>query len=307
MATDILTGHSQAPAPSSLWARLTHEYWLRCWLLLPTVIVLLALSVYPLLYSLYLSLFSLRFNQYTYIGLGNYGRLFSDAMFWGSIRTTLLFATGVVPVELVLGLALALLLTEEVRFRSFYRTTLMIPMVLAPVVVGLIFRLLYNNEFGLPNYILENVLHLPGVDWLGSPDVSLISIMLMDLWQWTPFMFLVLLAGLQSIPVDLYEAARVDGASYWQSLIRITLPMLRPTIMVGLLVRTMDALRIFDQVFVTTQGGPGTSTEVVSFFIYKTAFKFTQITYAATLIMVVLLITLVISSLYVWLLRSQTE
>jgi multiple sugar transport system permease protein len=221
-----------------------------------------------------------------------------------SVKTTLIFAAAVVPTELVLGMILALLLNEELRFRSLYRTALIIPMVLAPVVVGILFRLLYNIDFGLPNYLLENVFHLPRIDWFGNPNLSLVAIMTMDIWQWTPFMFLVLLAGLQSIPVDLYEAARVDGASAWQSFWRITLPLLRSTILIGLLVRTMDALRIFDQVYVTTQGGPGTSTEVVSFYIYKEAFKFTHITYAAALVIVLLLITLVISVFYVRLLRS---
>ena len=306
-ATEILPGTKEAVNRPSLLSQLTGDRWLRWWLIVPTALILIVLSVYPLLYSLYLSLFNLRFNRYTYIGLGNYEHLLGDDAFGGSVRTTLIFAAGVVPVELLLGLGLALLLTEEVRFRTFYRTALIMPMILAPVVVGLIFRLIYSNDFGIPNYIMERMLHLPHVNWLGDPNVSLISIMLMDIWQWTPFMFLVLLAGLQGIPVDLYEAARVDGASYGQSFLRITLPMLRPTILIALLVRTMDALRIFDQVFVTTQGGPGTSTEVVSFYIYKTAFKFTQITYAASLIIVVLLLTLVISTVYIWLLRSQSE
>jgi multiple sugar transport system permease protein len=304
MLTEATPAASVAVTHYSLWTRLTHDRWLKYWLLLPTVGILLVLSAYPLLYSLYLSLFNYRLNKYTFIGLANYQQMFQDTLFWGSVKTTLIFTAVVVPTELVLGLLLALLLNEELRFRGIYRTALIIPMVLAPVVVGILFRLLYNIDFGLPNYLLENVFHLARIDWFGNSDLSLVAIMTMDIWQWTPFMFLVLLAGLQSIPVDLYEAARVDGASAWQSFWRITLPLLRPTVMVGLLVRSMDALRIFDQVFVTTQGGPGTSTEVVSFFIYKQAFKFTHITYAAALVMVLLVITLFISVFYVRLLRS---
>jgi multiple sugar transport system permease protein len=284
---------------SSLWIELGRDRWLRFFLLLPAVVVLLVFSVYPFLYSLYSSLYNYRFGQFTtFAGLGNYEKMLGDRAFWGSIGTTLLFTVAVVPVELIIGLTLALLLTENVRLRTFYRTAFIIPMVLAPVVVGIIFRLLYNNEFGLPNYILQQVLNLR-VDWLGNSSLALPSIMLMDIWQWTPFMFLVLLAGLQAIPVDLFEAARVDGATYWKSLRFIILPLLRPTILVALLVRTMDALRIFDQVYVTTQGGPGTSTEVVSFYIYKTAFKFSQFTYAASLLVVLMVITLIISVLYI--------
>jgi multiple sugar transport system permease protein len=292
----------------SLWTRLGQDRWLRFWLLIPTVLILLLLSVYPLIYAAYISLFNYRFGKLTnFIGLGNYQKLLGDVLFWESIKVTLIFAAVVVVVEFVLGLILALLLTEEVRFRTFYRTALIIPMVLAPVVVGIIFRLLYDTEFGLPDYIVKNVLHMPIVDWLGNPNLSLFSLMLMDIWQWTPFMFIVLLAGLQSIPLDLYEAARVDGATFWQEFVSITLPMLRPTILVALLVRTMDAMRLFDQVFVLTQGGPGTTTEVLSFHIYQTAFKFTQLTYGAALLMVVLVITLIISTIYIRLLRSQSE
>jgi multiple sugar transport system permease protein len=291
----------------ALWTELGRDRWLRFTLLLPAVIVLLMFSVYPFLYSLYSSLYNYRFGQFTtFAGLGNYERMFADGAFWGSVATTLLFTVVVVPAELILGLALALILVEDVRFRAFYRTAFIIPMVLAPVVVGIIFRLLYNNEFGLPNYILESVLHLPRADWLGNSSLALPGIMFMDIWQWTPFMFLVLLAGLQAIPVDLIEAGRVDGATYLKSLRYVVLPLLRPTMLVALLVRTMDALRIFDQVYVTTQGGPGTSTEVVSFYIYKTAFKFSQITYAAALLVVLMIITLIISVLYIRVMNVST-
>jgi|SRR5581483_1234800 multiple sugar transport system permease protein len=284
----------------SLWAKLGQDRWLRFTLLLPAVIVLVVFSVYPLLYSLYTSLWNYRFGKFTtFAGLDNYQHMFSDGAFWNSIGTTLIFTGVVVPTELVLGLLLALILVEDVRFRTLYRTAYIIPMVLAPVVVGIIFRLLYNTEFGLPNYILGELLHLPRPDWFGNPQLALPSVMVMDIWQWTPFMFLVLLAGLQTIPLDLLEAARVDGASYWTSLRYITLPLLRPTILVALLVRTMDALRLFDQVYVTTLGGPGTATEVVSFFVYKVAFKFSQMSYAAALLIVLLVITLIISTLYI--------
>jgi multiple sugar transport system permease protein len=309
MSTNVYTTRdTRSPGLRWLWERMGDERWLRFLLLLPAVLLLIVFSVYPLLYSLYTSLFNYRFGQLTtFAGFANYQSMFTDAAFWGSIGTTLFFAAIVVPFELLLGLGLALILVEDVRFRSIYRTVFIIPMVLAPVVVGIIFRLIYDSEFGMPNYILENILHLPRADWLGSPALALPSIMLMDIWQWTPFMFIVLLAGLQAIPVDLLEAARVDGATYLQTLRRIILPLLRPTILVALLVRTMDAIRLFDQIYVTTQGGPGTSTEVVSFYIYKTAFKFSKMTYASALLVVLLVITLIISSVYVRILNRETE
>jgi len=302
MSSTTLSSSPAGPPGSTgpFWARFGQDRWLRFTLLLPAVIMLVVFSVYPLLYSLYTSLWNYRFGQFTtFAGLDNYQRMFSDGGFWGSIGTTLVFTGGVLPAELLLGLVLALILVENVRFRAFYRTAFIIPMVVAPVVVGIIFRLLYNSEFGLPNYILGELLHLPRPDWFGNPNLALRSIMLMDIWQWTPFMFLILLAGLQTIPLDLLEAARADGATYWQSLRYVTLPLLRPTILVALLVRTMDALRLFDQVYVTTLGGPGTATEVVSFFVYKVAFKFSQLSYAAALLVVLLIITLIISTIYI--------
>lgn len=300
MSSITLPRPAAGPPGRSLWARLGQDRWLRFTLLLPAVIVLLVFSVYPLLYSLYTSLWNYRFGKFTtFAGLDNYQRMFSDGAFWNSIGTTLLFTAVVVPAELIIGLVLALILVENVRFRTLYRTAFIIPMVLAPVVVGIIFRLLYNSEFGLPNYILGDLLHLGRPDWFGNPQLALPSVMLMDIWQWTPFMFIILLAGLHTIPLDLLEAARVDGASYWTALQHITLPLLRPTILVALLVRTMDALRLFDQIYVTTLGGPGTATEVVSFFVYKVAFKFSQMSYAAALLVVLLVITLIISTLYI--------
>lgn len=295
-------------AQPNLWEKLTHDRWLRFLLLVPVVGILGVFSIYPLIYAFYTSLFN--YNKTTskittFAGIDNYLKLAQDQAFWNSVGVTLFFAAVVIIVELVVGLILALMLNEEIRFRGFYRTGLILPMVVAPVVVGIIFRLLYDFDFGLPNYILENILHLKRVDWLGNADVALYSMMIMDIWQWTSFMFLTLLAGLQAIPVDLYEAARVDGANPWQGFRFITLPMLRATMLVALLIRTMDALRFFDQVFVTTQGGPGATTEVVSFYIYKTAFRFSQPTYAAALIMVLLLITLLISIVYMRLLRTR--
>jgi multiple sugar transport system permease protein len=189
-----------------------------------------------------------------------------------------------------------------VRGGGTMRTALMQPMVLAPVVVAIVWRLLYNQESGLLNYILDNVLGLGRPSWLGDPRLAFLSMVIMDVWQWTPFMFLVLLAGLQSIPVELYEASYVDGATSLQVLWYVTLPLLSPTILVGLLVRTVDALRIFDQVFLLTQGGPGTTTEFISLFIYKAAFKFSQMGYASALLVVLFVVTIAIALAYIRLL-----
>ncbi len=296
------------PLWSGWGARLGEDRALRYLLLAPTVLLLLAFTLYPYLYALRISFYAFQYGRPTvFIGLTNYERMLADQTFWQSMARTLLFSLVVVLVELVLGLVLALLANREIRFRGAIRTALMQPMVLAPVVVAIVWRLLYNQESGLLNYILDNILHLGRASWLGDPKLAFLSIVILDVWQWTPFMFLVLLAGLQSIPVELYEAAHVDGATGLQVLGYITLPLLNPTILVGLLVRTVDALRMFDQVFLLTQGGPGTTTEFISLFLYKTAFKFSQMGYASALLLVLFVVTIVIALFYIRLLgRSGT-
>jgi multiple sugar transport system permease protein len=208
--------------------------------------------------------------------------------------------------ELGLGLALALLLDSQIRARWLWRSLFLLPMILPPVVVGVIWRLIYNPNFG----VLNGALQLFGVDttqltWLADPSVALLSIILVDVWEWTPFVFLILLAGLQAIPEEPYEAARMDGSSGWQTFRHITLPLLRPAILVAVLLRTMDLLRIFDQVFILTQGGPGGVTETISLYIYKTAFRFFDFGYAAAMSLALLLVTVVLSQIYIRLLQRR--
>lgn len=294
-------------AQASLISRLGRDKFLRFWLLAPTVLLLLGFTIYPYIYAVRISLYAFQYGRpIKYIGLTNYSRMLHDAAFWESMLRTVGFTVLVVLVELVLGLGLALLANRELHARGLIRTALILPMVIAPVVVAIVWRLLYNQEFGLINFF-TGLLGLGRPSWLGDPRLAFFSLAMMDIWQWTPFMFLVLLAGLQSIPLDLYEAAHVDGGTTLQVLRYVTLPLLSPTILVGLLVRTVDALRIFDQVFLLTAGGPGTTTEFVSLFIYKTAFKFSQMGYASALLVVLFLVTGAIALVYIRILGQGAE
>ena len=255
--------------------------WLSWALIAPTALFALAMTVLPLGYSLLTSLQEFRLGKPPlFVGLQNYRNLLQDSNFHSSLATTLTYTVAATGIEFVLGLTLALLLKEEFRFQGVIRSSLIIPMVIAPVVVGIIWRLLYNADIGL--FSFGSV--------LSSTTLALPALILVDIWEWTPFMFLILLAGLQSLPQEPFEAARVDGASPWNIFVHLTLPMLRPVIVVAILIRALDAFTVFDQVFVLTQGGPGTATEVATLMIYKTAFRFSQYGYGAAMAVAMLVL-----------------
>ncbi|SDH94887.1 carbohydrate ABC transporter membrane protein 1, CUT1 family [Alteribacillus persepolensis] len=277
------------------------------WLLLPTISILAVLTIFPLAYSIYVSF--QRFNTFGeavgFHGVNNYADVISSITFWNSLGITLLYTAGVVAVEMVLGLALALMVSKENKVMSYLRWILIIPMMLSPLVVGIVFRLMLNADFGIVNYMLTSI-GLPAVDFLGNSLTAFLSIMLVDVWQWTPMCFLIALAGLQSLPQDPYEAARLDGASKWQILRDITIPLLKPVLIVALVIRTMDALRMFDQVFVLTQGGPGRATEVISFLMYRAAMRFSDFGFATAGLFMVLVVTILLSLIMIKLL-NRTE
>jgi len=232
--------------------------------------------------------------------------LLRDSNFYSSLGTTLTFTVAATACEFVLGMALALLLKDEFPWQGLIRSSLMIPMVVAPVVVGIVWRLIYSSDVGLFSYALEWLVGHP-INVLSNPSLALPGIILVDVWEWTPFMFLILLAGIQSLPQEPFEAARVDGAGPWETFWHLTVPMLRPVIVVAVLIRALDAFTVFDQVFVLTQGGPGMATEVVSLMVYKTAFRFSQLGYAAAMAMALLILVLTLSAAIVRSLRVEAQ
>lgn len=275
------------------------------WLMLaPALAVLLALSLYPLLFSLRLSLT-------TPDGSGtfaHFARLFSDRLFGTALLQTFLYTLAALLLEFSLGLALALLLNRQLPGRSFFRSLLLVPMLLPPVVVAVIWRLMYNPNFGLINGTFQSLgADTTGWTWIAGQNTALLSVILVDIWQWTPFMFLLLLAGLQSLPTEPYEAARMDGASSWQIFRDITWPLLRPTVLVAVLLRILDLMRIFDQIFILTEGGPGFATETASLYLYRNAFRFFNFNYAAALSFVLLALTTAVSLWLIRLLRGREQ
>jgi len=257
------------------------------------------MTVLPLAYSVVTSFQEFPLGQApAFVGLQNYRNLIGDANFLSSLETTLVFTIAATGLEFVLGLGLALLLKQEFPFQGIIRSSLIIPMAIAPVVVGIIWRLLYNADVGLFSFAAQ-ALTGHSVSVLSSTTMALPALILVDVWEWTPFMFLLLLAGIQSLPQEPFEAARVDGASAWNIFLHLTMPMLRPVIVVALLIRSLDAFTVFDQVFVLTQGGPGTATETLTAYAGTIYFKNADFPYASTIALFTLILVVVTSSVFI--------
>jgi len=268
----------------------------------PATALLVALSVYPLLYSLKVS-FSTEAGGFT---LSHYARLFQDRLFFLAAAQTLLYTAVALVVELLLGLGLALLVDSLDTGRGFFRAGLLAPMLLPPVVAAVVWRLIYNPQFGVLNGTLRTI----GIDtsrltWTSGAGSAMFSVILVDIWEWTPFLFLLLSAGLQALPQEPFEAARMDGASAWRIFRDVTLPLLKPTLLLAVLLRAMDLVRIFDQIFILTQGGPGFATETVSLYIYRTAFRFFNFGYAAVMSIAGLVLTTLFARALLRLLRTR--
>jgi len=259
--------------------------------------VMAIILIYPLGYSLWLSFhrWTLRtFKQgIPFIGLENYRQLFSNPEFWSSLRITFTFVLLAITLEFVLGMALALLLNHDLKAKGLIRSFILLPMMCTNVVIGLTWRLLFNYEFGIINYYLTQLGFGP-VEWLSSPKIALWSVILVDVWNTTSFVALMLLAGLQSLPEEPFEAARIDGANSLQTFLYLTLPLLRQTILVALLWRLIDTFRIFDVVYLLTAGGPARATETVSIYIYRYGFQAFNLGFAsaASYIMIVIMLFL---------------
>jgi multiple sugar transport system permease protein len=270
----------------------------------PAVIILLALTIFPTLYMFYAAVHRIRPNPalpWQFVGAANFARLLSDGQFQVALRNTVVFTTVAVTVEFALGLGLALLLDKYIRRLTFLKTVLMIPMMLPPIAVAITWKLIYEPQFGVLNEIMFR-LGLPTQAWAGDVDLAMFSIIVADVWQWTPFIFLLMLAGLASLPVEPYEAAVLDGASAWRQFWDLTIPFLKPVIAIALLLRVMDALRLFDLVFILTGGGPADRTKVLSLYIYQVAYRFADPGYAAAMSLFVLFVTIIIST---WFMRRM--
>lgn len=266
--------------------------------LLPAIIVFVLGLIVPLINTLELSFNELSmgspWDEREFINLENYQRMLSDPGVQTSVGVTLRFAAFVLIAELVIGLALALLLEKPIRGAAIFRTIFILPLMVSPVAVGLIWRYLLDGRIGLVNFYL-NQIGIPSQTWLGEPGLAFFSIVITDIWQWTPFIFIILLAGLQALPSEVLEASRIDGANWWQMTFLIKLPMLRSILLVTVLMRLIDVFRALEVIFILTFGGPGRSTQVLSLHIYKTAFTSQALGYASTIAVMLMFIMLIFS------------
>ena len=266
--------------------------------LAPALVIMVIALLYPLAYMVYGSFRdwnpSQTIGETEFNGLGNYIALWNDPNFHESLVVTLKFALSVVTLEMFIGGGLALLLDRSLRGMSVLRTLFILPMMIAPVVVGLIWRYMYHPSIGIFNQTLE-WLGLGSVDWLGQH--ALMSVIIADIWQWTPFIFILSLAALQSLPRSALEAARIDGASGWQQIIYIKIPLMMPVLIVTCLLRLIDAFKVLEVILVMTEGGPGLSTEILALRISRTATEFRELGVAASmsnyLLMLVLILTII--------------
>jgi len=264
------------------------------WLMItPAFLILAVIFIYPILRSFWLSLFTKNLGtklKPIFSGLDNYGRMMGDSRFWQTLWNTIIFTSTSVLLELVLGMAIALILHQAYKGRSLVRTVALLPWALPTALIGLAWTWIFNDQFGVWNDILIRLgIIQTGVNWLGNPITAMMAVIAADVWKTTPFISILLLAGLQSIPTELYEAYAIDGATPWQSFTKITLPLLMPQIVIVLLFRFAGAFGVFDLIQVMTGGGPGGTTEVVSLYIYSTVMRYLDFGYGAALVVVTFL------------------
>lgn len=269
------------------------------WLLLPALVILALVVAYPLGYSFSKSLTNLHLTSPLNEGVGfrNYSEIFSDHEFWNSAKLTGIFVVFAVTLETVIGYWLATVLARLAKARRWLLPAVLLPMMVTPVVMGLMWKYMLSEDFGVVNWLFETV-GLPTRDWLSEPGTALGTLIAIDVWMWTPFMALIFLAGILSLPREPFEAAAIDGAGRWLTLRSITLPLMRKVIVVALLLRTVDALQTLDVLFVTTKGGPGIKTELLSYYSYKQGFEFFDMGYALALSWVLVAVTLVLAVIY---------
>jgi len=267
---------------------------------LPAVLLLLALNVFPLLFSVAMSFSNVSTDNglhLTKATLSNWSQLLHDSTFWDSLKFTVIVVVVAVTAEFLIGLTLALLLWRKIPGGGFFRVLFSIPMMLAPVAIGFMFRMMLNEQYGPVDTILRG-LHLPTVPWLSSVGAAPVSVVIMDVWQWTPLMFLLLMAGLQSIPEDAVEAAQIDGASGLRVIWDVVLPMLAPISVMAVFLRMVIAFTIFGEIYLLTGGGPGTSTTSTTLLAYYQGFQTFNISSGSTISLALLIFVTVTSLLY---------
>ncbi|MBO9998854.1 MAG: sugar ABC transporter permease [Cyanobacteria bacterium SID2] len=289
-----------------------NRQWLTGWILmLPALLILLLVYAYPIGRAFWLSLFTQNLGtelQPVFSGLNNYARIWGDGAFWESIWNTTFFTVVSLILELVLGMSIALVLDRSFRGRGMVRTIAILPWALPTAIMALAWTWIFNDQYGVLNDILMRLgIIQTGINWLGNPTLAMVSVITADVWKTTSFVSILLLAGLQSIPQDLYEAHAIEGATPWQSFRQITLPLLMPQILIASLFRFAQSFGVFDLIQVMTGGGPAGATEMVSLYIYDTVRRYLDFGYGAALVVVTFIILIAVVALAFYALEKVRE
>ena len=302
-ATSLPAAEVQAQARPRQSADFTPRYWLFS---LPAVLVVLAVIVFPWIFTLYMSTQDWKIGGGAdFVGLHNFSQLFTDARFIESMWHTAYFTVLAVVLPIVFGTAAALVFHREFPFRGLLRTIFVMPMMATPVAVALVWTMMFHPQLGVLNYLLSLV-GIEPQEWVFHPATVIPSLVLVETWQWTPLVMLIVLGGLASLPQEPYESAQIDGANAWQRFRYLTLPMLSPFLMVAVIIRTIDAFKSFDIIYAITQGGPGTASETINLYLYSVAFAYYQVGYGSA-IAVVFFVFIVLLSLLLLHLRRRAD
>lgn len=275
------------------------------WMIAPCLAMLAANSIFPVIYAVTVAFQSYQIMipvPHRFIGLRNFEKIFSDGLFWSSLQVTAWFIAGVLLLQFPVGFGIAVLLQRLRRYQDLLVTLLLVPTIISTSVAGFQWVQLFNYQFGPINYLL-GLLHLPQPTWTADPSLALPCLIFVDFWQWTPFMTLLLFAGLRSLPGGVIDAARIDGSTGWQLVWRVYVPLLRPVIGVALILRVLMTFKLFDVIYVLTKGGPGVVTENLAFFTYVQGFRYFNMGYAAALSILQLIVVTVLAKLLIRLTR----
>jgi multiple sugar transport system permease protein len=296
MGERVISGVAAGTPAASLARRRRRNYARSYWpFILPGGLVVLAVILFPWIFTLFMSVHDWHIGgERSFVGLANFGRMFSDERFGWAVLRTVYFTALSVLFPGVLGLAAAICFHRQFPLRGLFRTIFVLPMMATPVAVALVWTMMFHPQLGVLNYLLTSM-GLPPSQWVYSADTVIPTLVMVETWQWTPLVMLIVLGGLASLPTDPYEAAVLDGANGWQVFRHVTLPLVWPFVMVAVVLRAVDALKAFDTIFVISNGGPGTASETVNIMLYLEAFNFYDMGYASAIVVVFFVLILAIT------------
>ena len=284
---------------SRTWTKLS-DFASRWSFMAPAAVILGTLLAYPIFYTIEISFSKfdlMTFSAVEWVGWENYAHVLDDYRFWSSMKVTLIYLVLALPIQIVLGFGIAFLINAEWRGRGVVRALFIIPMVVAPVVAGGVFRMILDPLWGIANYML-GLVGVGPLDWFGDPNLAMATIVIIDTWRWTPFVVLIATAALLALPKDVFEGADIDGANWWSKLWSITLPLLVPIIAATFVVRWLGAVKMFDIALAATYGGPGGATNVINLFIYEEAFRSLRFAESAAMAVIILVLTMILTGLF---------